>query len=59
MRPRHVLYYFILFLLPAIACCVSEELVVMTNLCLLFAFYCNWLRGVSHVGAWNEKRGGG
>jgi len=28
MRPRHVLY-FIQFLLPAIALCVSEELVVL------------------------------
>jgi len=35
--PRHVLY-FILFLLPAIALCVAEELVVLISPCPLSAF---------------------
>jgi len=36
MRPRHVLY-FIQFLLPVIAFCVSEELVVLITPCPLSA----------------------
>jgi len=58
MRPRHVLY-FIQFLLPAIAFCVSEELVVLITPCPLSVFNRKRLRGVSGVGAWNEKRRGG
>jgi len=37
MRPRHVLH-FIQFLFPAIAFCVSEELVVLMTPRPLFAF---------------------
>jgi len=43
MRPRHILY-FIQFLLPAIAFCVSEELVVLITHCPLSAFNCKRLR---------------
>jgi len=50
MRQRHVLY-FIQFLLPAIAFCVSEELVVLITPCPLSAFNRKRLRGVSDVGA--------
>jgi len=58
LRPRHVLY-FIQFLLPAIAFCVSEELVVLITPYPLSVFNRNRLRDVSDVGAWNEKWGGG
>jgi len=52
MLPRHVLY-FILFLLPAIAFCVSEELVVLIIPYPLSAFN-RRLRGVSDVRAGKE-----
>jgi len=58
MRPRHVLY-FIQFLLPVIAFCVSEALAFLITPCPLSAFNRKRLRGVSDVGSWNEKRGGG
>jgi len=50
MRLRHVLYL-IQFLLPAIAFCVSEKLVVLITPCTLSAFNHKRLRGVSDVGA--------
>jgi len=55
MRPRHVLH-FIRFLLPSIVFYMSEELVVLITPCPLFAFNRKRLRGVSDVGAGNEKR---
>jgi len=50
MRPRHVLH-FIQFLLPAIAFCVSEELVALITHGPLSAFNRKRLRGISDVGA--------
>jgi len=58
MRPRHVLY-FIQFLLRAIVFCVSEALAFLITPYPLSAFNRKRLRGVSDVGAWNEKRGDG
>jgi len=49
MRPRRVLYV-IQFLLPAIAFCVSEELVVLITTCPLSAFNRKRLRDVPDVG---------
>jgi len=54
MRPRHVLY-FIQLLLPATAFSVSKELLDLIIPCPLSAFDSNRLRGVSDVGALNEK----
>jgi len=51
--------YFIHFLLPARAFCVSWGLVVLITPYPLSAVNPNRLRGVSDVGAWNEKWGRG
>jgi len=58
MRPQHGLY-FIQVVLPAIAFCVSEELVVLITPCPLSSFNRKRLRGISDVSARNEKRGDG
>jgi len=55
---REILY-FIQFLLPVIAFCVSEELVILITPCPLSALNCKRLQGISDISTWNEKRGSG